>query len=141
MDMNDSPRAKVLLVEDDENDVLFFTRAMRAAGADIELEVARDGEAAIQLLSKKTPQSLPDRIVLDLKLPRRSGVEVLSWIRATPALRHLSVTIMTSSGEPSDLGRIQNLGIDEYIVKPVSYQSLTEIVAQLCSKWGVAAKT
>ncbi len=136
--MTEKPRAKVLLVEDDESDVLFFQRAMRAAGAEIDLQVVRDGEAAVQFLSKEDPQALPDRIILDLKLPRRSGIEILSWIRSTPALRHLSVTIMTSSGEPSDLGRIQELGIDEYIVKPVSYQGLTEIVAQLCRKWGVA---
>jgi CheY-like chemotaxis protein len=125
----------VLLVEDEENDVLFFQRALRGCGAQLDLEIARDGEEAVQRLSLGDP--LPDRIILDLKLPRRSGLEVLSWIRSTPALRHLSVTIMTSSGEPSDLARIRALGIDEYIMKPVSYHGLLEIVRALCRNWNV----
>lgn len=139
--MSETPPVKILLVEDDESDVLFFQRAIRGCGAAVELEVARDGEAAVQILSTQDGRSLPDRIVLDLKLPRRSGIEVLAWIRSTPAVRHLSVTIMTSSGEPSDLGRIRDLGIDEYIIKPVSYQGLVEIVTQLCSKWGIAVSS
>jgi len=132
-------RLKVLLVEDDESDILFFQRALAAGCSTIDVEIARDGEQAVQMLLKRDGRPLPDRIVLDLKLPRRSGLEVLSWIRSTPEMRHLAVTIMTSSGEPSDLARIGELGIDEYIVKPVSYQALLEIVAQLCSKWGVPA--
>jgi DNA-binding response OmpR family regulator len=130
---------RVLLVEDDESDVLFFERALRAHGAAIDLEVAKDGEQAVATLSKGNGQPLPDRIILDLKLPRRSGIEVLTWIRSNPALKHLSVSIMTSSGEPSDLARIRDLGIDEYIVKPVSYQGLLEIVGSLCTKWGISA--
>jgi CheY-like chemotaxis protein len=128
----------VLLVEDDDNDVLFFQRALRACGAELDLDVDRDGESAVQRLLREDP--LPDRILLDLKLPRRSGLEVLAWIRSIPALKDLSVTIMTSSGEPSDLARIRELGIDEYIVKPVSYQALLEIVATLCRKWNVPMK-
>jgi CheY-like chemotaxis protein len=134
--MTDKPRLRVLLVEDDENDVLFFQRALRAHGAAIDLEIARDGEAAVNMLSNRDGRPLPDRVVLDLKLPRRSGIEVLSWIRSNPDLKDLTVTIMTSSGEPSDLAQIQGLGIDEYILKPVSYQSLLEIMGSLCDKWG-----
>ncbi len=126
----------MLLVEDEESDVLFFERALHGFGAQLDLEIARDGEEAVQRLSRGAP--LPDRIVLDLKLPRRSGLEVLSWIRSTPALKHLSVTIMTSSGEPSDMARIRDLGIDEYILKPVSYHGLVEVVRTLCRKWDVA---
>jgi len=133
------PALRVLLVEDDENDVQFFQRALRAGSCCVDLEVARDGEAAVQALSRNDGRQLPDRIVLDLKLPRRSGLEVLSWIRSTPALKHLSVTILTSSGEPSDLVRIRELGIEEYLVKPVSYQGLLGITARLCAKWGCAA--
>ena len=138
--MNEKPRLRILLVEDDESDVLFFERALRANGAAIDLEVARDGEEAVRILSERNGRPLPDRIILDLKLPRRSGIEVLSWIRSNSTLRHLSVTILTSSGEPSDLARIHALGIEEYIVKPVSYQSLLEIVGGLCTKWGVATR-
>jgi CheY-like chemotaxis protein len=133
--MSDPAHPRVLLVEDDDNDVLFFRRALRGCGGQVELEVATDGEEAVQRLARGAP--LPDRVILDLKLPRRSGLEVLSWIRSTPALKHLSVTILTSSGEPSDLARIRELGIDEYIVKPVSYQALLEIVRTLCKSWNV----
>jgi CheY-like chemotaxis protein len=139
--MSEKSRPRVLLVEDDESDVLFFERALRAHGAEIDLEIARDGEQAVEKLSKRNGQPLPDRILLDLKLPRRSGIEVLSWIRSNPELKHLSVTIMTSSGEPSDLAGIRALGIDEYILKPVSYQLLLEIVGGLCAKWGIPTRT
>ena len=133
--MSEKARIRVLLVEDDDSDVLFFERALRTHGAPVDLEIARDGEEAVQALSRKEGRPLPDRVLLDLKLPRRSGLEVLAWIRSTPGLRDLPVTIMTSSGEPSDLQRIKQLGIDEYIVKPVSYQVLLEIVGTLLAKW------
>jgi DNA-binding response OmpR family regulator len=129
----------VLLVEDDDNDVLFFQRALQGCGAELDLDIARDGESAVKQLMLGDP--LPDRVLLDLKLPRRSGLEVLSWIRSTPGVQQLSVTIMTSSGEPSDLARIHELGIDEYIVKPVSYDALVQIVRTLCRKWNVPIKT
>jgi CheY-like chemotaxis protein len=137
--MIERPRPRVLLVEDDESDVLFFKRALDSHGAQVELEIARDGESAVQRLSRGEP--LPDRVLLDLKLPRRSGLEVLAWIRSNPALKDLSVTILTSSGEPSDLARIQELGIEEYIVKPVSYQALREIVGALCRNWDIPTTT
>jgi len=136
--MNEKRRLKVLLVEDDESDVVFFERALRAHGALVDLEIARDGEEAVQALSREDGRPLPDRILLDLKMPRRSGVEVLTWIRSTPALRHLPVTIMTSSGEPQDLERIRQLGIEEYLLKPVSYQGLLEVVGALCARWGLS---
>ena len=135
--MSEKARLRVLLVEDDENDVLFFERALRAHGLQVDLEIARDGEQAVQTLSRRNGRPLPDQVVLDLKLPRRSGLEVLTWIRSTPELRDLPVTIMTSSGEPSDLQRIQNLGIEEYILKPVSYQVLLETVGALVTRWNL----
>ena len=137
--MSEPPRPSLLLVEDDENDVLFFQRALRGCGAQVDLEIVRDGDAALHRLAGGPP--LPDRVVLDLKLPRVSGLEVLHGIRSNPLLKLLSVTILTSSGEPSDLARIQELGIDEYIVKPVSYQGLLEIVRSLCKKWDVRTTT
>jgi CheY-like chemotaxis protein len=133
--MNEKVSIRVLLVEDDESDVIFFERALRSLRARVDLQIARDGEEAIQALTPQEGRPLPDQVLLDLKLPRRSGLEVLTWIRSTPALRNLPVTILTSSGEPSDLRRIRELGIEEYIVKPVSYRGLLEVVGALCSKW------
>ncbi len=131
--MNDRPSVRILLVEDDENDVLFLKRAFRKASSTIDVEVVRDGEEAVRRLSRSPA---PDRVILDLKLPRMNGTEVLSWIRSRPDLEHLSVTILTSSGEPSDLGRIRALGVDEYIVKPIAQEGLVEIVGGLCARWG-----
>jgi DNA-binding response OmpR family regulator len=137
--MGEKPNLKILLVEDDENDVLFLKRALKASCAAIELDVARDGELAVQYLSGKNGAALPDRIILDLKLPRRSGTDVLAWIRSQPSLRHLSVTVMTSSSERADIERVRHLGVDDYIVKPVSYQGLLDVAAGLCTRWGVAS--
>lgn len=133
--MKETSLRRVLLVEDDDSDIIFFERALRTLGAKLDLTIARDGEEAVQALSKGSVP--PDCVLLDLKMPRRSGIEVLSWIRSRPDLKSLSVIVMTSSGEPSDLARIQELGIDEYIVKPVSYEALLGIVGALCETWGV----
>ncbi len=133
--MSENGRLTVMLVEDDENDVLFFKRALLARCPDVEFEVARDGEEAVRMLSDRKGAPVPDRIVLDLKLPRRSGVEVLAWIRSRPDLKGVPVTVLTSSGEPADQARIRELGVDDYLVKPVSYQELVEMVAALCAKW------
>jgi DNA-binding response OmpR family regulator len=129
---------RVLLVEDDENDIVFLKRALNATSTSINLDIAQDGDQAVQYLSARKGKALPERIILDLKLPRRSGTEVLAWIRSKPALKHLSITVLTSSGEQSDLARIRELGVDDYIVKPVSYQGLIEVAAKLCARWGVA---
>jgi CheY-like chemotaxis protein len=131
--MGDGP-LKVLYVEDEADDILFMKRAMRAVCPEIELSVAHDGEEAVQVLSHRRPP--PDWIVLDLKMPRRSGLEVLEWIRSHPTLKDLKVTVLSSSPEQSDVRRVEELGIDRYIVKPVNYLGLLEIVRSLCKRWG-----
>jgi CheY-like chemotaxis protein len=135
--MGENQRLRVLLVEDEESDILFLTRAFRTSCAVIDLEIARDGDEAVRLLSRNDGRPLPDRIILDLKLPRKSGTEVLAWIRSNPDLKHLSVTVLTSSAESMDFARIKQLGVDDYLVKPVSYQELLEIVSRLGVKWGI----
>lgn len=119
----------LLLVEDESDDVLFFRRALRQAAPDVRLEVAVDGVEAMDQLGEGRPR--PDLVVLDLKLPRRSGLEVLAWVRGQARLRDLPVVVMSSSGEPSDILRARALGIDEYIVKPTSYEALRDVVAGL----------
>jgi CheY-like chemotaxis protein len=136
--MNDARNIRLLMVEDDENDVLLLTRAFRTHCPTLEIEVVMDGEEAVRRLAGMASESLPDRILLDLKLPRRSGIEVLRWIRSRPELRHLSVTLLTSSNEPSDLEQIRELGVDEHIVKPVDFRKLLDVTQGLCVRWGVA---
>ena len=127
---------RVLYVEDDEDDVLFMRRAFREVCPSIELAVARDGEQAVEYLSDHRPA--PDWVILDLKMPRRSGAEVLEWIRGHPILKGLRVTILSSSPEQADRARMKDLGIEEYVVKPTNYAGLLEITRSFCKRWGVA---
>ena len=125
---------RVLYAEDEEDDILFLRRALRASCPAVELTVAKDGDEAVRLLSNGYR---PDWVVLDLKMPRRSGLEVLQWIRQHPTLNDLPVTILSSSAEQSDMARVRELGIVEYVVKPVNYEGLMEVVRSMCGRWGV----
>lgn len=125
---------KVLYAEDEEDDVLFMRRALKAACSTVELTVAKDGLDAIRALSQSDYR--PDWGILDLKMPRCSGLEVLRWIRAHPTLKDLPISILSSSAEQSDMARVQALGIDDYIVKPVDYEGLMKVIRSLCARWG-----
>jgi CheY-like chemotaxis protein len=126
---------KVLYVEVEEDDILFMKRALAGCCRAVDLEVARDGDEAICVLSDGHYR--PDWVVLDLKMPRRTGIEVLQWIRSHPTLNDMPVSVLSSSAEQSDLARVQELGIIEYIVKPVNYEGLIQVVRSLCARWGV----
>ena len=129
-------RSVILLVEDDPNDVLLLRRAFRkAAGADF--HHVRDGQEAIDYLSgagafsDRRQHPLPELVILDLKLPRKSGLEVLQWLRCCPALCGTSVAVFTSSQEIGDIDRAKALGVSAYIVKPAGFDALTEAARTL----------
>jgi CheY-like chemotaxis protein len=127
----------VLLVEDNESDVLFTKRAFLKAGLPHRLQVVTNGRAAIQYLSgagafaDREKHPVPSHLLLDLKLPEKSGFEVLEWIRSSPGLQDLHVSILTSSSESADIHRAKQLRADCYLVKPMSFAGLLEIVASL----------
>ncbi|AFZ30622.1 response regulator receiver protein [Gloeocapsa sp. PCC 7428] len=131
----------ILLVEDNPKDVFLVQRAFRKAGIITSLQVVNDGDAAIQYLAGETPYNdrtaypLPVFVLLDLKLPRRSGAEVLSWIRQQPELRRLPVVALTSSREYVDVNHIYDLGGNAYIVKPPDFDQLVEILKTLDLHW------
>lgn len=131
----------ILLVEDNPKDVFLVQRAFRKAEIAAPLQVVSDGDAAIQYLSGEDPYSdrtvhpLPVFVLLDLKLPRRSGAEVLSWIRQQTDLRRLPVVILTSSREYADVNRIYDLGANAYIVKPPDFDQLVELLKTLNLHW------
>ena len=131
----------ILLVEDNGDDVLLIRRAFRQAGAAAALRVVGDGDAAVAYLqgsgafADRTAHPLPRLVLLDLKLPRRSGLEVLQWLRAEPALRTLLVVVLTSSGERADVDRAYALGANSYLVKPVDYDNLLRMAAALDLYW------
>lgn len=125
----------ILLVEDDENDILLIRRAFQKANVINPLVVVRDGEEAVAYLADLDGRPVPEVILLDLKLPRRDGFEVLEWLRAQPGLRRLPVVILTSSSQMPDIQRAYDLGANSYLVKPVSFDGLLEMVRTLGFYW------
>lgn len=131
----------ILLVEDDSNDVLLIQRAFRKAKLVNPLQVVQDGEAAVLYLggqglyADRDRYPLPILMLLDLKLPRLSGLEVLEWLRQQPELRRLLVVVLTSSRENADVNRAYDLGANSYLVKPVAFDGLLEMVRTLNQYW------
>ncbi len=127
---------KLLLVEDDPNDIMFMKRALGKVCPGIELEIAKDGDQAVERLSRGDVT----HVFLDLKLPKRSGLEILEWVRGRQELKNLRVVILTSSQEKPDLGRARELGVDSYRVKPVRYPDLLAILRATLSEWGIGTR-
>jgi len=137
--MNRQPA--ILHVEDDPNDVLLIDLAFRKAGLFPSLQVVNDGEGAIDYLaghgsySDRAVFPFPELILLDLKLPRRSGFEVLSWLRDREEMRRLPVVVLTSSNQPADVNRAYDLRANSYLVKPSGLGELTEMVHEIWDYW------
>lgn len=127
---------KILLVEDSPEDVLFFKKAFVQAGLICSLEVANDGQEAMDRLASGAGTD-PSHVILDLKVPRFSGLEVLSWIRSHPLLVRMPAIILTSSQVPSDIQKATALGVDAFLVKPVSFRSLVEVVQGIADRWKI----
>ena len=131
----------LLLVEDDPNDIMLFRRAKDKTNLANPLQVVEDGEAAVAYLSGQDQYAdrnrypLPALVLLDLKLPRKSGLEVLAWLRKQPGLRRLPVVVMTSSKESTDVGLAYDLGANSYLVKPVAFDNLLEMIKALGLYW------
>ena len=131
----------VLHVEDDSNDVLLIARAFRKAEVAAQIQVVNDGEQAMHYLSGSNSFSerdrfpLPSLVLLDLKLPRKSGIEVLEWIRSRPGLRRIPVVMLTSSKQTVDINRAYELGVNAYLVKPVNFDGLVDMVKTIDSFW------
>ena len=131
----------ILMVEDDPNDILLTQRAFMLASLVNPLRVVRDGEEAINYLGgrdayvDRTRYPLPSLVLLDLKLPRKSGLEVLEFLRAQPSLKQTPVIVLTSSQESSDIQRAYMLGANSYLLKPVGFDGLLEMVKAIGMYW------
>lgn len=132
----DASRTVILLVEDDPDDVFFVTEAFKLAAPDITLRVARDGEAALAyLLGEEARADRPALILLDLKLPRISGLEVLEGYRCKGGTQPVPVIVLTSSESSADISRAYALGANSYLVKPVDSDAQLAMIKALLAYW------
>jgi CheY-like chemotaxis protein len=132
---------RVLIAEDDPSDVFLLKRAFALAEVPATLHFVSDGQEAIDYLEgdaayqDRAAYPLPDLMLLDLKMPRLNGFDVLSWLRRQPGLKRLLVTVLTSSDQPDDINRAYDLGANSYLLKPHSSSDLSELVAQVKRYW------
>ena len=134
--MNTHP--PILLVEDNPMDVDLALRAFRKRRLVNPIEVARDGEEALACIPRWEAGATPPAVILlDLKLPRVDGLEVLRQIKAHPAYRRIPIVMLTTSAESQDMERAYELGVNSYIIKPVDFDKFVEVASQIEVYWTV----
>ncbi|HEU5039934.1 MAG TPA: response regulator [Gemmatimonadales bacterium] len=132
----------ILLVEDNPKDLELTLVALERGRLANEVVVARDGAEALEYLfcrgaHQHRPNGNPAFVLLDLKLPKVDGLQVLETIKSDPDLRHVPVVMLTSSREEQDLLRSYRLGVNAYVVKPVGFQEFLEAVQEVGGFWAV----
>jgi len=141
----DTRQFTVLLVEDDLNDIFLVKRSFKIARVRNPLQVVTDGQEAIQYLcgegryAAREVYPLPKLIVMDIKMPRRSGFEVLEFVKAGSShlLRRIPIVIVSSSDNPADINRAYELGANAYMVKPVDYHAVEHLFNSITQYWGL----
>ncbi len=133
---------QILLVEDSPNDVELILASLSENHLSNEVVVVRDGEEALDYLYRRGVFRLrqegdPIVVLLDLKLPKVDGLEVLAQLKADPILRIIPVVVLTSSREEPDLTRCYELGTNAYVVKPIDFQDFVDVVKHLGLFWAV----
>jgi CheY-like chemotaxis protein len=134
-------RPAILHVEDDPNDVLLVQRAIRKGNLAVTIEAVQDGDTALAYLqgegrfSNRELHSLPALVLLDLKIPRRSGLEVLAWIRCHPQFKRVPVVIFTSSRHEKDINDACDMGANSYLVKPVGFDAVRDLLRIVTNYW------
>jgi CheY-like chemotaxis protein len=124
----------ILVAEDDPTDAFFLQRAFGKTGTTVGLKFVRDGQEAIDYLRGEPPfidrsaHPMPQLLLLDLKMPRMNGFEVLHWLKTQPGLKRLLVIVFSSSAETGDINRAYDLGANSYLVKPHATEQLLELV-------------
>ena len=131
---------EILLVEDNPRDAELTMRALKKGGLANQLLWVKDGQQALDYLFRKGEyagrgEHQPRLVLLDLKMPRVDGIEVLRTIRQEPRTKTIPVVVMTSSQEESDVARTYDIGVNSYVVKPVDFNAMTELVRQAGYYW------
>jgi CheY-like chemotaxis protein len=137
---------RILLAEDDANDLELTLAALRANRLANEVVVVKDGAEAVEWLFRQgrfadRADDLPALVLLDLKMPKIDGLEVLRRIKSDPRLRLTPVVMLTASREESDLIRSYQLGVNAYVVKPVDFAAFMGAVKQIGAFWAVVNET
>jgi CheY-like chemotaxis protein len=140
----DNQQFTVLLVEDDLNDIFLVKRAFKMAEVRNPLQVVTDGQEAINYLkgegkyADRTTYPLPKLIVMDIKMPRRSGFEVLEWVKGKCAvLRRVPIVVVSSSDSSADINHAYELGANAYMVKPMDYKAVEHLFQTITQYWGL----
>ncbi|PYR98538.1 MAG: two-component system response regulator [Acidobacteria bacterium] len=128
----------ILLVEDNPNDAELTQRAFRKSDLDVRLAIVRDGAEALDYLFGGKPR--PKVVLLDLKLPKIDGIDVLRRIRAGERTRTIPVVVLTSSQEERDIVECYELGANSYVVKPVDFDRFYRTVSDIGAYWLVLNK-
>ena len=136
-----SETAVLLIVEDREDDIILMRKAFQKAGLTNPVQIVRDGEEAIAYLrgdgrySNRAEYPLPALVLLDLKLPRMDGLEVLAWIRQQEGIRGLPVIVLTSSNRIQDVNRAYELGTNSFFVKELDFENTVEVSRLIQRYW------
>jgi CheY-like chemotaxis protein len=139
--MNETTIVEILLVEDNPQDLRLTQRALKKANLANHIQVARNGEEAFQFIfcegehAGRKIENAPKVVLLDLKLPKVDGMEVLRRIKSDPRTKRIPVVVLTSSKEQCDVVESYNLGVNSYIVKPVNFEVFAAAVQELGMYW------
>jgi len=128
-------QSKIFYVEDNPDDVTLMTLAFKKAGVEAKLEIATDGDKAIAALQNGAADNPPSCVLLDVKLPTITGLDVLTWIRKQPNLKRLPVIMLTSSLLPGDINLAYDLGANSYLIKPSDLTSLVQLAQTITHYW------
>jgi CheY-like chemotaxis protein len=135
--------AEILLVEDNPNDVELTLRALRKQNLDNKVFVVRDGAEALEFIfasgiyATRKIEARPKVVLLDLKLPKVDGIEVLRRVKADERTRNIPIVMLTSSQEERDVSETYRLGVNSYIVKPVDFNNFVHAVGELGVYWNM----
>ena len=131
----------ILYAEDEENDIFFFRHALEQARSPHSLKALPNGQQAIEYIAGEGDfadrglHPLPSLVLLDINMPRKSGLEVLEWIRRQSQFKSLPVLMLTSSSRQEDMDTALQLGADDYLSKPAHPLELVELVKSLQDRW------
>ncbi len=121
----------ILIVEDNPGDIRLIKEAMKTSSLDSTMYVAHDGVEAIHFLETRKRDSIPQLIVLDLNLPKKSGVEVLQFVKRDEMLKEIPVVVLTSSQNPQDINKAYDLHANCYLTKPANFDAFADVVKAL----------